>query len=88
MKKARRWICGEALNEAVHSFSEADFNIFLRQTILRTFKISHRMLASLMSDTHRILFTHGDLSPRNIIVQDGRIVDLLDWETAGLYPKY
>ncbi|KAH6954220.1 hypothetical protein FAVG1_02287 [Fusarium avenaceum] len=27
-----------------------------------------------------IVFTHGDISSRNIIVRDGRIVALLDWE--------
>ena len=69
--------------------SETDFNTFLRQNaVSKTPKIYHRMLASLMSDTHRILFTHGDLSPRNIIVREGRIVGLLDWECAGWYPEY
>ena len=70
-------------------FSEADFNNFLRQnTVSRTPKIYRRMLTSQMSDTHRILFTHGDLNPRNIIVREGRIVGLLDWECAGWYPEY
>jgi hypothetical protein len=35
-----------------------------------------------------IVFTHGDISPRNIIVRDGRIVALLDLEWAGWYPEY
>ena len=69
--------------------SEADFNTFLRQnTVSKTPKVYHRMLASFMLDTHRILFTHGDLSPRNIIVREGCIVGLLDWECAGWYPEY
>ncbi|KIW55887.1 hypothetical protein PV05_04595 [Exophiala xenobiotica] len=69
--------------------SETDFNTFLRQNAISKIpKIYHRMLASLMSDTHRILFTHGDLSPRNILVREGRIVGLLDWECAGWYPEY
>ncbi|OCT54938.1 hypothetical protein CLCR_03127 [Cladophialophora carrionii] len=55
--------------------SEADFNKFLRQNaVSRTPKIYHSMLAGLMSNTHRIFFTHGDLSPRNILVRAGRIV--------------
>lgn len=67
---------------------EADFNAFLRQDVVtKTPKIYHRMLTSLMSDAHRILFTHGDLSPRNIIVREGCIVGLLDWECAGWYPE-
>ncbi|SPO01160.1 uncharacterized protein DNG_03907 [Cephalotrichum gorgonifer] len=37
---------------------------------------------------HRVVFTHADLAPRNIIVRDGKIVGLLDWEDAGWYPEY
>ncbi|KAI0202604.1 kinase-like domain-containing protein [Astrocystis sublimbata] len=35
-----------------------------------------------------IVFTHGDIAARNIIVSDGKIVALLDWEFAGWYPEY
>lgn len=35
-----------------------------------------------------IVFTHGDIAARNIMVRDGRIVALLDWEFAGWYPEY
>ncbi|KAF4944895.1 hypothetical protein FGADI_12364 [Fusarium gaditjirri] len=35
-----------------------------------------------------IVFTHADISSRNIIIRDGRIVALLDWEWAGWYPEY
>ncbi|KAF4978002.1 hypothetical protein FZEAL_5547 [Fusarium zealandicum] len=35
-----------------------------------------------------IVFPHGDISPRNIIVRDGHIVARLDWEWAGWYPEY
>jgi aminoglycoside phosphotransferase (APT) family kinase protein len=34
------------------------------------------------------VFTHGDLAPRNIIVKDGKIAALLDWEVSGWYPEY
>ena len=37
---------------------------------------------------HRIVFTHGDLAPRNITVQDGKIVGVVYWEDAGWYPEY
>ncbi|CAK7210826.1 hypothetical protein SBRCBS47491_000909 [Sporothrix bragantina] len=37
---------------------------------------------------HRIVLTHGDLAPRNIMVRDGVIVALVDWEDAGWYPEY
>ncbi|KAK3939916.1 kinase-like domain-containing protein [Diplogelasinospora grovesii] len=35
-----------------------------------------------------IVFTHGDVTARNIIVRNGRIVALLDWEFAGWYLEY
>ncbi|WXC64563.1 hypothetical protein SNK03_010373 [Fusarium graminearum] len=34
------------------------------------------------------VFTHGDLSPFNIMVRDGRVVSIIDWEFAGWYPYY
>ncbi|KAI1144064.1 kinase-like domain-containing protein [Hypoxylon sp. FL0543] len=46
---------------------------------------------------HRIVFTHADLNPRNILVDqtvqsDGSIgwsvTGIVDWETAGYYPEY
>lgn len=40
------------------------------------------------SSHHRIVFTHGDLVPHNIIVKDNRILALIDWEYAGWYPEH
>ncbi|KAK4446309.1 kinase-like domain-containing protein [Podospora aff. communis PSN243] len=46
---------------------------------------------------HKIVFTHADLNPRNILVDkvtrsDGtsgwRITGIVDWENAGHYPEY
>ncbi|KAL1385281.1 kinase-like domain-containing protein [Phyllosticta capitalensis] len=37
---------------------------------------------------HQVVFTHGDLSQRNIIVKENRIQALLDWEYAGWYPEH
>ena len=37
---------------------------------------------------HKIVFTHCDIAPRNIIVRDNRVVGFLDWEVAGWYPDY
>ena len=34
------------------------------------------------------MFTHGDLTPRNLLIKDGRIHALVDWEFAGWYPEY
>jgi aminoglycoside phosphotransferase len=45
-------------------------------------------LAQRLRTSHRIVLTHCDLMPRNIMVKDGKIVGLLDWEDAGWYPEY
>jgi hypothetical protein len=46
---------------------------------------------------HKMVFTHADLNPRNILVDqvslpDGstrwRVTGIVDWETAGYYPEY
>ena len=35
------------------------------------------------------LFTHGDVAPRNIMVdEDYRITGVVDWALAGWYPNY
>ncbi|KAH7876988.1 kinase-like protein [Lentinula edodes] len=41
-----------------------------------------------MSDDHRICFTHGDLTPRNIFVQGGNVTAIIDWEESGWYPEH
>ncbi|KAF2684951.1 hypothetical protein K458DRAFT_442677 [Lentithecium fluviatile CBS 122367] len=35
-----------------------------------------------------ILFSHGDFAQHNILVKDGAVTGLLDWEYAGWYPEY
>lgn len=37
---------------------------------------------------HEVVLTHGDLSPRNILVQGSKVVAVLDWEMSGYYPEY
>jgi hypothetical protein len=46
---------------------------------------------------HKIVFTHADLNPRNILVDrvplpdgnsGGRVSGIVDWEGAGYYPEY
>lgn len=37
---------------------------------------------------HPIVFSHGDIAARNIMVRDGRIAAIIDWEMAGWYPAY
>jgi thiamine kinase-like enzyme len=42
----------------------------------------HQITAQLGAD-YPVVFTHGDLAARNILVRDGHIVAILDWEFAG-----
>lgn len=37
---------------------------------------------------HGIVFTHNDWAPRNILLRDGHVVAILDWEFSGFYPDY
>jgi aminoglycoside phosphotransferase (APT) family kinase protein len=37
---------------------------------------------------NRIVLTHGDLVPRNMLVKDERIVGIIDWEMESFYPEY
>ncbi|EEP82878.1 conserved hypothetical protein [Uncinocarpus reesii 1704] len=34
------------------------------------------------------VFTHCDLNPFNILVREGKVVGIIDWEFAGWYPHY
>ena len=33
-------------------------------------------------------FTHGDLNTFDILVREGKVVGLIDWEFSGWYPHY
>lgn len=37
---------------------------------------------------YRTCFSHGDLCPRNLIVRNGKIAAIIDWQFAGWYPEY
>jgi serine/threonine protein kinase len=77
----------------------------MNEGILRKLESSEQLsyvgfLRTLMSTTlhsHRTFFTHGDLQPKNILVQrtsgtagDAALfkIKIIDWETAGWYPEY
>ncbi|KAK7703393.1 hypothetical protein SLS64_009062 [Diaporthe eres] len=47
----------------------------------------HQITTQLGTD-YPIVFTHGDIAARNIMIRDGRIVAIMDWEFAGWYPEY
>lgn len=45
-------------------------------------------LITMHKDTWPLCFTHDDLSSLNILVREGDVVGIVDWETAGWYPSY
>ncbi|KAH9884921.1 kinase-like protein [Cubamyces lactineus] len=45
-------------------------------------------LRSRMCVTHDIVFTHGDIAPRNIMVEGDSVVALLDWQQAGWHAEH
>lgn len=47
----------------------------------------HQITSQLGAD-YPIVFTHGDIAARHIMVRDGRIVAILDWESAAWLPEY
>lgn len=40
-----------------------------------------------LRDDYPIVFTHGDIAAKNIMVRNGHVVALLGWEYAGWYPE-
>jgi aminoglycoside phosphotransferase (APT) family kinase protein len=59
--------------------NEDEFNDFL--TNPRVPGVRHR-------SGHPVRFTHGDLNMRNIMMENGKLSGVIDWETSGWYPEY
>lgn len=63
------------------------------EKILRTCPISEwerleKIVPQSYNKEHRVVFSHGDLHISNILVHNGRLSGLIDWECAGWYPEY
>ncbi|KAI8969541.1 kinase-like protein [Trametes punicea] len=75
-------------------YSESQFNDFLLDSPTSRASSSHKKwLHSMLRTDHRIVFTHADIHPRNIMVVDGpsgaiELSGILDWEASGFYPEY
>ncbi|KAE8356773.1 kinase-like domain-containing protein [Aspergillus coremiiformis] len=60
--------------------SEAQFN---------NFRQSCGVCPAVVAVDNPIVLTHGDLVPKNILVDDqGHVTGLVDWEFSGYYPLY
>lgn len=69
--------------------SERQFNGFILGDIVKSAPdILRHYARHVLIDDHDIVFTHSDFSPRNIIVDGGRVTAIIYWEYAGWYPEY
>jgi aminoglycoside phosphotransferase (APT) family kinase protein len=68
----------------------AEFNSFLTKEIGDKKTAYKDFLRSLFEDDKdcRFVLTHGDLSPRNLIIHNNRLSGIVDWECGGWYPEY
>ena len=46
------------------------------------------MSSMLSAHKHDIVFTHADFRPDNIVVKDGHVTGIIDWEMSGWYPEH
>src|SRR4051812_36298898 len=60
--------------------SQQDFNAAIAEAFMSKSKVhsSRYVHGMLDSHKHKIVFTHGDLRPANIIIKDGRVAAILD----------
>ncbi|ORY73824.1 hypothetical protein BCR35DRAFT_145016 [Leucosporidium creatinivorum] len=78
--------------QPVPSFStESEMITYLNNALLEEFPTDSALLRSTFNSiptNHRLVFTHGDLPGRNLIVRDRKLVGLVDWGYSGWYPEY
>ncbi|KZO94133.1 hypothetical protein CALVIDRAFT_539183 [Calocera viscosa TUFC12733] len=66
------------------------FHAWLRERMQRHWPVMQPRVQPIFSkyDVQQTVFSHGDLSTDNIMVHDGRLAGLIDWETSGWMPAY
>ncbi|RAK96386.1 aminoglycoside phosphotransferase family protein [Aspergillus ibericus CBS 121593] len=70
------------------SDSELRGRIYERYLYFGGLRYKHT-LPDMLPRSDRSVFTHGDIAPRNIMINDeNQITGILDWEYAGWYPDY
>ena len=75
---ARPLVTDEAIRQRIHE----RYLLFAGQRYADT-------LVHMLPRSSSAVFTHGDVAPRNIMVDsDFQITAILDWELAGWYPDY
>lgn len=67
-----------------------DFHSFIRRgaPLENCTKIFGQEVTACHSRRYESRFAHADLCTRNIVVKDGHIAALIDWQFGGWYPEY
>lgn len=79
------WRIPDSQREDLRFKTEQDFNKYLTNPIWDDIR---KRAAVSHGAQHDIVFTHGNLNPRNILAENGRIRGIVDWENAGWFPEY
>ena len=82
------WRIKDSQREDLRFRTEDDFNAYLTHELPLS-QIQLEQVERAHSIKHKITFTHADLNPRNILVDENmKISGIVDWECAGWYPEY
>ncbi|KAL3959469.1 hypothetical protein PCL_08917 [Purpureocillium lilacinum] len=69
--------------------NEKSFNEYLLSSLYeQTPPVLREAFSRRLRTDHRIVLSHCDLTPRNILVHDGKVKGIIDWEDSGWYPAY
>lgn len=73
--------------------SEEEFDSWCLQRVKSSMGKSpwKRLLPKMRDGTSsggKFVLTHGDLAARNIMVHEGKVTGMVDWEYSGFFPEY
>lgn len=78
--------CGPFQDEK--SFDSWCFNRLLTRNPIARFKWQKKLASERRNSSGGFVLTHGDLSPANIMVDNGIVTGIIDWDRSGFYPEY
>ena len=82
------WRIGDSQRKELRFQDETQFNAYLIDD-LPLDEEARKLLSKSHGVKHDIVFTHADLSLRNILVDgNGKLSGIVDWECSGWYPEY
>lgn len=83
---AQGWPTDEQAEVSGPYADEAEMNLALRrQHDLSEFPPN---VVESHSRSHPLVFTHGDIDLRNVMVQGDKVMALIDWEASGWFPTH